>query len=412
MRFLTAVIVLLFSALAHADFLEVRRSVTLKNEPHTDSAIREQLTSGERLELLDNGTQENGYYHARTLRGSDGWVYRTFVRRHPGQLPGQPGAGAGVDLGNLGPWAVHFLDVGTGDSAVVDMGDSEIVIDGGDSIAVLDAYQRRTSVIDGPIELAIVTHGDTDHWNGLRRLLGFDGVTSVSAPLRALEYWDPGYDRDCDPPNSGGHDNYLNFVKAMQSLAGPGFRRPLEDHFRPAVVSGAPEPFTLPAFPGATFTLLHSDANPTGPDCAYKINNASIVFMLEMEGVRFLFTGDANGKERDEPSPGTPGHVERKLLDLERAHPGTLKADVLKVPHHGSQTASTQAFIDAVDPAFAIISASTKHRLPKDVVVARYTNGERVIVRTDENLPNNTDHIICTRVAGDLQCNFANVLAE
>ena len=63
-----------------------------------------------------------------------------------------------------------------------------------------------------------------------------------------------------------------------------------------------------------------------------------------------MFTGDANGKERNEASPGTPGHVEAALLAVEATHPGTLAADVLKAPHHGSETASTQAFIDAVDP--------------------------------------------------------------
>ena len=52
--------------------------------------------------------------------------------------------------------------------------------------------------------------------------------------------------------------------------------------------------------------------------------------MVEVNGFRFLFTGHANGKERDEASPGTPGHVEAKLLALEGQFPGTLKADVLK----------------------------------------------------------------------------------
>ena len=88
------------------------------------------------------------------------------------------------------------------------------------------------------------------------------------------------------------------------------------------------------------------------------INNASIVLMFEIDGGRFLFTGGANGKERDEASPGTPGHVEGKLLELEAKFPKTLKADVLKAPHHGSETASTRASVDAVNPKYVIISAS------------------------------------------------------
>ena len=135
--------------------------------------------------------------------------------------------------------------------------------------------------------------------------------------------------------------------------------------------------------------------------------------MIEIAGFRFLFTGDANGKERDEASPGTPGHIEEELLALEQAHPGTLKADLLKVPHHGSETASTQAFIDAVDPDFAIISASTGHHLPKATTVQRYEDGQRVVLRTDENRDSNVDHIICLRgTDGALSCNFEDVIRE
>jgi beta-lactamase superfamily II metal-dependent hydrolase len=85
---------------------------------------------------------------------------------------------------------------------------------------------------------------------------------------------------------------------------------------------------------------------------------------------------------------------------------------VLKVPHHGSETASTQAFIDAVDPAFVTISASTRHHLPKDTVVRRYDNGRRVILRTDENRDNDQDHIVCGIVDGTFDCNFVDVLSQ
>jgi len=164
-----------------------------------------------------------------------------------------------------------------------------------------------------------------------------------------------------------------------------------------------------------SFTLLYSAAAPEGSngDCAYRINNASIVMMVEIAGFRFLFTGDANGKERDEASPGTPGHVEEKLLNVERAHPGALRADVLKAPHHGSETAGTQAFIDAVDPAFVIFSASTKHHLPRETTVRRYERFQRILLRTDEDRDNDVDHIICFKAeGGKLDCNFQRVLSQ
>lgn len=182
-------------------------------------------------------------------------------------------------------------------------------------------------------------------------------------------------------------------------------------------VNLAPQPVVLSSLPGVSITVLHADNDPDQGDCSYKINNASIVLLVELHGFKFLFTGDANGKERNEKSPGTPGHVESQLLALEAAHPGILKSDVLKVPHHGSETSSTQAYIDSVDPDFAVVSASTKHHLPKSTVMTRYENGHRVILRTDVHPENDTDHILCviTRPesnTNDLECNFSAVFNE
>jgi hypothetical protein len=77
----------------------------------------------------------------------------------------------------------------------------------------------------------------------------------------------------------------------------------------------------------------------------------------------------------------------------------TLKVDVLKVPHHGSETASTIPFIQKADPHFVIISASTMHHLPEDTVVRRYKSSERVILRTDRDRASNNDHIVCLKAA-------------
>ena len=313
-----------------------------------------------------------------------------------------------LDVLAASPFVVHFLDVGTGDSAIIDIGEQEAIIDGGDSVRVLTDYVKTRGIVDGPIELVVVTHGDSDHWKGLNRLLGFDGKNAN--PPRVIEFWEPGHDRDCRKLQS-----YENFIEDVSALPGVIFRRPLENTHAPAVATGQPEIVVVPGLTDVSFTVLHTDSTPpaSNGDCSYRINNASIVLMAEIFGHRFLFTGDANGKERAEASPGTPGHIEKLLLDLEAAVPGTLRADVIKVPHHGSETASTQAFIDAVDPGLVIISASTRHHLPRETVVSRYDNGQRVILRTDVFRPNDTDHLLCFQNGfGELDCNFEEVLAE
>lgn len=311
------------------------------------------------------------------------------------------------------PFTVHFLDVGTGDAAIIDIGDREIIIDGGNSPTVLRNYIRERDIIDGPVELVVVTHGDTDHWRGLRRLMNFDGLGPD--PPTVLEYWDPGYDRLCNPPADGGRQGYLAFVEAFRSLNGLLFRRPLAQVHPPTVDTGQLQSFALASLPGVSFTVLHSAVAPTSDnaECSYLINNASIVLKLQIGTTSFLFTGDANGKERNETDATRVGHVEAALLALDATNPGALKVDVLKVPHHGSETASTVPFIEKTEPQFVIISASTSHHLPKDTVVHRYESPTRVILRTDDHHPNNEDHILCIKTVGQpLNCNYETVFIE
>ena len=201
---------------------------------------------------------------------------------------------------------------------------------------------------------------------------------------------EPGYDRNCRQLDS--YDTFITNVLAVPNVV---VQRPLENTHTSAVDNNNQlQPFTLPSLPGVTFTVLHTDATPMAGDCAYRINNASIVVMIEISGIRFLFTGDANGKERGEPGTVTPTHIEARLLNLPT---GSLRAEVLKVPHHGSETASTQQFIDAVSPYFVIISASTTHHLPRPAVVTRYDPNTRIVLRTDRNHASDEDHIICGR---------------
>lgn len=88
-RVVVAVFIVFVSiAVVSADYLEVRQSVTLKTDPFGSSEILAHLAVGAQLELLQD-SQENGYYKARDPQsGFEGWVYRNFVRRHPGAIPG------------------------------------------------------------------------------------------------------------------------------------------------------------------------------------------------------------------------------------------------------------------------------------------------------------------------------------
>ena len=73
---------------AYGDYLEVRRPAKIKAEPVKDAAIHSTAKEGTYLKLLDNGSQANGYYHVESVpSGQTGWIYRTLVRRYPGNMP-------------------------------------------------------------------------------------------------------------------------------------------------------------------------------------------------------------------------------------------------------------------------------------------------------------------------------------
>ena len=83
----------------------------------------------------------------------------------------------------------------------------------------------------------------------------------------------------------------------------------------------------------AKITVVYTKANPED------LNDSSIVLLLEYNKVKILFTGDATG------------NIEKEMLSK------NIKANVLKVAHHGSRYSTTDDFLDKVNPQYAIISA-------------------------------------------------------
>jgi beta-lactamase superfamily II metal-dependent hydrolase len=368
---------------------DVVNRVNVRELPSTQgTAIVASLAPGERATIIEAIAN---WYHVRLPSGVKGFVSKRWV-----ELVTAPAIAGGVHF------ELHIVDVGNGDGILLDVGDKEILIDGGMFPTPLSNYLTTGALVDGPIELAVVTHADADHWKGMSAYLGLGQAVPAHT---VLEFWEPGFDRGCSPLAS-----YDDFIAAMRVLVpANGFARPLRAVHLPADQSGSAQPFQLPSIPELTITVLHADADPPGPSCAFKINNASIVLKFEIGGVSMLLTGDANGKTRDAPSSIAPGHVEAKLLALEAQHPGILKADVLKVGHHGSETANTDAFIAAVKPKFAIISASTPHHLPDPAVVRRYEEAGAIVLRTDSSREREDDPIICVGTgAGEIDCNYAD----
>ncbi|MGQ5398157.1 MBL fold metallo-hydrolase [Cohnella sp. M.A.Huq-80] len=232
-----------------------------------------------------------------------------------------------------GKLSVYFLNVGQGDATYIHTANGDdILIDGGKNEAgtVVVDYLKQLGVKD--IEVMVSTHPDEDHVGGLDTVLKQFAVKSVYAPKVAHTT-----------------QTYKDFLLAVKS-----------------------EGLTIKeAKAGVSIPLQGVTAKFAGPGKAYgdDLNDWSAVLRLVYGTTSFLFTGDAEAQ------------AETDMIAAKE----TLKADVLKVGHHGSDTSTTAAFLKAVAPKYAVISAGADNSYghPKKTIIDRLTGAKATVYRTD-----------------------------
>ena len=208
---------------------------------------------------------------------------------------------------------VIVMDVGQGDGILV-LGDKggRMVVDGGpDPAWLLLALDERVPPWDRRIDILVLTHPHEDHVAGLAPLLERYKVGRVYEP--GMIGPGPGYDAWAAIFANGG---------PPRGRLSTGDRVTLDSiHFRVL-------------WPDANRVPLHP------PDGGTSINNVSIVLLGEVGSQRFLLAGDVE-----------------EGVDPELIGRGLPSLDLLKVAHHGSKTASTEAFLETVRPKVAVVSA-------------------------------------------------------
>lgn len=233
-----------------------------------------------------------------------------------------------------GELSVHFLNVGCADSVYINCGEYNILIDAGNEGLQNKpvTYLRENGV--KKLDLVIATHPDKDHIGGMEEITGIFPVE---------RFWMPRVKEKLVPDSDFYTGMLWNLEKQGAKAAHPwaGEQLKLGD---------------------MVFTVL-------SPSKTYSdTNNSSIVVRLSFGRNSFLFTGDAEKKaESDMLKSGM-----------------NLKADVLKVGHHGSKSSSTKDFLKAVSPRYAVISVGdNSYGLPKKTVIRRIEKLGAEVYRTD-----------------------------
>lgn len=242
------------------------------------------------------------------------------------------------------PLFAFFLDVGQGDGAVLITPNKKVVvIDAGPQDDEFDAGEEIVKpflIKHGikKIDVLVMSHAHRDHIGGVISLLDSFVVDLV---------YDPGF-----PYPSPVYEDTLRKINSKKNVK----------YIIPAIGQ------TIDIDPLVKMRFLW----PKKPFIRDDPNNNSLVLKVTYGKVSFLFTGDI-----EEPAES----------ELARNFRGILRAQILKCPHHGSYTSSTDDFLDAVRPEVVVISCGRNNRYghPHRQVLSRYDDFMVKILRTDED---------------------------
>ena len=243
---------------------------------------------------------------------------------------------------------IVFLDIGQGDAALIKFGNGQkMLVDCGPDRKILNKLGGYLSFFDHTIDYLLVTHPDGDHYGGCPSVLQRYDVKNI--------IFDD-FKKSNDP-----------FWQAWTkySVAEGANWKFINGHEEMVVGNSKIEFFS----PDSVGLSVKKDT-----DIA---NNHSIVFLLENSLGRFLFTGDMEAPLEEA--------VLRKYCHQKYLPCDKIKADYLKVGHHGSDSSSGAEFLKVVSARYGVVSVGAKNRYghPSVRVLRRLERAQTKIWRTD-----------------------------
>ncbi|MBQ8502805.1 MAG: MBL fold metallo-hydrolase [Clostridia bacterium] len=252
--------------------------------------------------------------------------------------------GAGIEktgVGDVNPYSskdayVHFIDVGQGSSALIQVGSKGILIDAGETDYGDYVVEYLNSCGIEELEYVIASHPHSDHIGGMCDVLDSFTVGEFIMPLLT----------EINIPTTRVYENMLNslFDKDITiSVAEVGAKYEIE---------------------GASLEIF-------GPvEQTIDLNDMSVICKVNVNGTEFMFLGDAE-------KPELSSVYNSVALDFE--------ADVIAMGHHGSSTSIHKKFLNAVDADVAVISCGKDNSYghPNEEALEYIDQAGMTLYRTD-----------------------------
>lgn len=226
---------------------------------------------------------------------------------------------------------IHYIDVGQGDAILVQSGSKSLLIDSGPDNKKSVNYLKSQGVNN--LDYVVATHPHDDHIGSMDKIINNFNVFSLYAPKV-----------------TNNTESYKDMINALNS----------KDH---KIIS---------ARPGIKIDLgnniICSIISPIN-NYYKELNNYSVVIKISYNNTSFLFMGDAETYNEEEMAK--EGY--------------NLKADVLKIGHHGSKSSTSDAFLSEVQPKIAIISSGKDNEYghPDNKTLNKLKEKNISIYRTD-----------------------------
>ena len=227
-----------------------------------------------------------------------------------------------------------MIDVGQGDSTIIEQNGHYMLIDAGTNECEKDLVSYIDSLGITKFDYIIATHAHEDH------------IGSMDAVINKYDV-----DKILFAKHTTTTKTFENFVMAVKNKGLKLYAPSVNEEF---------------IFQDLKFVVLSPNSSEYE-----ELNNYSIVTKVIYGNTSYLFTGDAEKLVEDE--------MLNQNLDL--------SADVLKVGHHGSNSSTSQNFFNAVNPKYAVISVGKDNDYghPKKTVINRLKTKNVAVYRTDES---------------------------